>query len=73
MSVIGNEPINLFKKVKEDINIQLLSASLNRTDGCDLTDLHLPLLVVEAQGPNESDLGVMAIVEVMTLLPAEVQ
>ena len=44
VKVIDGDPRNLYRKVKEAIDIKLRGATLNRTGGYDLPDLDLPLL-----------------------------
>ena len=47
VSLIDSEPRNMNRKVKEVIHIKLRGATLNRTDGYDLLDFYLPLLMEE--------------------------
>ena len=47
IKIIDSEPKKRHRKIKEAINIMVRKPSLNRNDGTDLPELHLPLLKEE--------------------------
>ena len=69
--------MNSYRKVKEPIHTKLIGTSLNETVGYDLPDLYLPLTTGSRRAPvghvrlATSHVRVMAILQVITLLPIE--